>query len=315
MDYIGDLCGPQNWSLLLVDEQGGDELYFALAVGEASDRLKEKRLRLGEGLAGWAAKQKETIVIKDAYSDTRFAEHFDADTGFKTESVVCIPMVSKGNPLGVIEILNIPAQVLSDRNIQMLEAIADLAAVAIENARYISRIEQLSIRDDWTGLYNARHMFTLMDEQVRRHKEQGSPFSLIFFDMDYFKEVNDAHGHLVGAELLREIGDLLKNVSGPGNMGIRYGGDEFVLIMPGAGKGTAMDMVTRLRDAITGRVFFNDQGLEIRVTASFGVSTFPDDAQTRDGILRMADKAMYRVKETGRNGICRADRVSNNPEA
>lgn len=314
MGYVEKLYKPENWSLLLVDEDRG-ELYFAVAVGDASRRIKEKRLRMGEGIAGWAAQKGEKVVIKDVYSDHRFARQFDTETGFKSESIVCIPMVSKDKPLGVVEIINIPPELMEDESLRALEALADFAAIAIENARYVSHIEWLSIHDDWTPLYNARHMYKIIDEEIERSEKREEPFSLIFFDMDHLKKVNDAYGHFVGANLLRKVGDLLVELSGPSDRGARYGGDEFVLILPGTGKQGALRMAEKIRDAIGKAVFFEDEGFNIKVTASFGVATFPDHARSREEIIKMADKAMYFVKEQSRNGICAADEILTESEA
>lgn len=305
MDYIGRFYRPDDWSLLLVD-QSCEELYFALAVGNVSEKIKGKRLPMGHGIAGWAAQQAETVVIRDAYADSRFTPAFDTETGFKTESIVCIPMISKNQTLGVIEIVNVPQGLLDEEAIQTLEALADFAAIAIENARHVRRIEQMSIHDDWTQLYNARHMYTILNEEMERYTVEGKPFSLIFFDMDHFKQVNDRYGHLVGAGLLRKVGDLLLELSRPGDRAVRYGGDEFVLILPNTDKAVALGVAMNLCQALRERVFFEDEGYDIRVTASFGVATVPDDGRSRDEIIKMADTAMYHVKEHDRDGICHA---------
>lgn len=308
MDYVGKLYKPDNWSLLLVDEDR-DELYFAVAVGLVSGKIEGKRLRMGEGIAGWTAQKRETVVIKDVYSDDRFAHQFDNETGFETESIVCIPMVSKNNTLGVIEIINVSPELIEEKGLQALDVLADFAAIAIENAHYVSRIERLSIHDDWTNLYNARHMYKILDEEIERSEKKGETFSLIFFDMDHLKKVNDAHGHLVGANLLKKVGDLLINLSGPLDRGARYGGDEFVLILPAMGKKGALRMAEKIRDALERAVFFKKEGLNVRVTASFGVATFPDDAKSREEIIRKADEAMYLAKEQSRNAICAAEMI------
>lgn len=302
MDMIAHLYEPRDWSLLMVDEEA-DELYFAVAVGQAAEKLKEVRLKIGEGIAGWVAKNGEPVIITEAYQDERFARWVDEKSGFKTESLVCVPLISKGRTLGVIELLNISQINQSKERLELLEALADFAAIAIENARFVQRIRELTIIDDLTGLYNARHMNTLLETEISRATRDRSPFSVVFLDLDFFKNINDKHGHLVGSRLLREIGQNLKHNLRTVDWAIRYGGDEFVIILPRAGTDEALLVAKRLRRSLNKAVFFEKEGLNITITASFGIATFPDCASSKEDIIRMADQAMYRVKDRSRDGI------------
>ena len=303
MNDIGTVYQPENWSLLLLDEEKQD-LYFAIAVGPVSRQIREKRLNLGQGVAGWTALHGETVVIKDVYTDQRFAHAFDLETGFKTESIVCVPMICRNHTMGVIEIVNIPPDRMAQANLKILESLADFAAIAIENARYLNRIEQLSIHDDCTALYNARYLYKIIDQEIIRSEKEQKPFSVVFFDMDYFKNVNDTHGHLVGSGLLRKVGDLLLSLSRPLDRGVRYGGDEFVWILPATDRNAALEMTRALRNGLRSAIFFQEQGLHIKIAASFGIASFPEHARTPEAIIKMADDAMYYVKEHNRDGIC-----------
>jgi len=302
MDTIAGLYEPRDWSLLMVDEEQAD-LYFAIVVGEAADELKDMRLKIGEGVAGWVAKNGEPVVITEAYKDERFAKWVDEKSGFKTDSLICVPLISKGRTLGVIELLNIARSEEARENIDILESLADFAAIAIENARFVEKVKQLTMMDDATGLYNARHMNTLLDTEISRAHRTKTPFAVVFLDLDHFKNVNDTYGHLVGSRLLREIGELLKGQLRTVDWAIRYGGDEFVLILPGAGREDAIMVTERLREKLNGEVFFHEEGYDIKITASFGVACFPECGKTKEEIIRLADKAMYRVKEASRDGI------------
>lgn len=311
MEMVAKLFQPKNWSLLMVDEEA-DELYFAVVVGDEGDQLKDVRLKMGEGIAGWSAKHGEPVIITDAYKDPRFASWVDDKSGFKTESVVCVPMISKGRTLGVIEIFNIPPQSQEPERIELLGAFADFAAIAIENSLYVSRIRELTIIDDCTGLYNARHMHTLLDTEISRSVRYNTSFTLVFLDLDYFKEINDKHGHLVGSKLLREIGSTIRCNLRTVDWAIRYGGDEFVIILPQTSNEEALIVVNRLRDSLNKAVYFQKEGLDIRITASFGLATYPEDAINKEDIIRLADQAMYRVKESTRNGIQVAGKTGTN---
>jgi diguanylate cyclase (GGDEF)-like protein len=305
MKIIAGQFEPRDWSLLLVDEES-EELYFAIVVGEASDKLKDVRLKIGEGIAGWVAQHGQPLITEDASQDPRFAKWVDQQTGFETKSMVCLPLISKGRTLGVIELLNTARGHFSERDIELLVALADFAAIAVENARYVKRIKDLSIVDDVTGLYNSRHLHALLETEISRAVRYAAPFSVIFLDLDYFKLVNDRHGHLVGSRLLREIGQVLRFNLRTVDWATRYGGDEFVLILPRTGRKEALLVAQRLRYALNGTVFLRNEKLNIRITASFGIATFPEDAKSKEDVIRLADQAMYRVKRSTRDDIAQA---------
>lgn len=305
MKIIADQFKPRDWSLLLVDEES-EELYFAIVVGAASEKLKAVRLKMGEGIAGWVAQHGRPLITANAYQDPRFAQWVDQRTGFETKSIVCLPLISKGRTLGVIELLNLAAGRFSERKLELLAALADFAAIAVENARYVQRIQDLSIIDDVTGLYNSRHLHTLLETEISRSLRYSGPFSVIFLDLDYFKQVNDQYGHLVGSRLLHEIGQVLRANLRTVDWATRYGGDEFVLILPRTGRKEALLVAQRLRHALNETAFLTSENLNLRITASFGIATFPEDAKTKEDVIRMADQAMYRVKRSTRDAIAQA---------
>ncbi len=305
MRIIADQFQPRDWSLLLMDEES-EELYFAIVVGEASDKLKDVHLKIGEGIAGWVAQTGQPLISENVYQDPRFAQWVDQKTGFETQSIVCLPLISKGRTLGVIELLNTARGHISAPDLEFLGALADFAAIAVENARFVKRIRDLSIVDDVTGLYNSRHLHALLETEISRAVRYATSFSVVFLDLDYFKLVNDNYGHLVGSRLLREIGQVLKHNLRTVDWATRYGGDEFVLILPSTGKHEALQVAKRLRSALNEEVFMNNEGLHIQITASFGLATFPDDAKSKEDVIRMADQAMYRVKRSTRDDIAQA---------
>ncbi len=305
MEIIAEIFQPQDWSLLMLDELQ-EELYFAVAVGQAGQKLKEVRLKLGEGIAGWVAKNAQPLITEDAYNDPRFARWVDGVTGFKTGAVACLPLISKGKVLGVIELFSQERKVMSSHEIELLGALVDFAAIAIENARFVERIKDLTVIDDVTGLYNSRHLHTLLETEISRSIRYQAPFSLIFLDLDHFKMVNDTHGHLVGSRLLKEVGQLYKYGLRNIDWALRYGGDEFIIILPQTGKKEALLVCQRLRRTLNEAVFFEKDGLKVQITASYGISTYPDDAHDKEEVIKQADQSMYLVKKLGRNGIALA---------
>jgi diguanylate cyclase (GGDEF)-like protein len=204
----------------------------------------------------------------------------------------------------VIQLFNCRLDTLTDYTISFLHVLCDYAAIAIDNARHVERIRELTITDDCTGLYNVRHLYNILESRVEppeEDKRDNTPFSLIFIDLDHFKLVNDRHGHLVGSHLLREVGETLRASLRRQDTVFRYGGDEFVALLPGANKKAAQFVAERLMKGLRGQRFGNVLSLEVR--ASFGVATWPEDGGTVHQIIRSADAMMYMVKGSTRDNI------------
>ena len=293
MDKMAQFFGPERWSMLMVDDKSG-ELYYAIAVGENAESLKGLRVPLGEGVAGWVASTGNPLVVPDVALDPHWSAFANKHPDLKIKSIACVPVRSGNKTLGVIQLLNSKLDLLSEYSISFLRILCDYAAIAIQNARSMTLIQELTITDDVTGLFNARHLYTMLDEQVAL----GQVFSLMFVDLDRFKAVNDTHGHLIGSRLLAEIGGLLKRCLGPNNAAFRYGGDEFVALLPGMGKSAASGTTMALREDLRSARFLEGAGLSLSVSGSFGLATYPEDGNTVPTILRAADTMMYEAKVT-----------------
>ncbi len=311
MQKVSELLKPQNWSLLLLDDKTG-ELYFEAAVGEGADLIKGLRVKLGEGIAGWVAREGQPVLVPDVQQDPRFAVRFDDASQFKTSAVLAVPIRSKQRTLGVIELINGGASLgkgFSDDDVRTLASIADYAAIALENARNFQRLQELTVIDDHTGLYNSRHLHRQMEVELVRARRFAHPVALIFFDLDHFKAVNDTYGHQRGSALLREVGQVLTATLRTVDVPVRYGGDEFVVLLPETDRAQATLCAERLRKAISERYFLQPEGLSVRLTASFGVAAFPEDAAGEEDLMRKADFAMYKAKEAGRDQVRTANEI------
>ncbi len=307
MEKMAEFFRPDTWSLLMVDEEK-QELYFAIAVGTAAEALKNVRLKVGEGIAGWVAKHGERLIVPDVMTDPRFAKRIDEMTKWETRSIICVPLRSKLRVLGVIQLVNVRMEHFTDQESFFLQALSDYAAIAIENARAVERIQELTITDDCTGLYNARHLYKTLETEVYRSARFGYEFTVVFIDLDHFKQVNDTHGHLIGSKLLAEIGYVIKAQLRLIDYAFRYGGDEFVVLLPQTSKDSSLVVARRLRDTLRTSTFCNQEGLNLNVRASMGVATYPHDAKTPHEIIRQADEMMYLVKNTSRDNIGIAQR-------
>jgi diguanylate cyclase (GGDEF)-like protein len=301
MEKMAQFFGPERWSMLMVDQEA-KQLYYAIAVGEDAESLRALRIPLGEGVAGWVAATGNTLVVPDVSSDAQWSAFSRAHPELNIQSIACIPISSGTTTLGVIQLLNSKFDLMSEYSNSFLRILCDYAAIAIQNARSVKLIHELTITDDCTSLFNARHLYTMLDEQVAISAANNShQFSLLFVDLDHFKEVNDTHGHLVGSRLLSEVGSLMKRVLGPDNACFRYGGDEFVALLPALSKKEAIEATMRLWQQLHDEKFLSGAGLNLGLSGSFGLATFPEDGNTVQAIIRAADTEMYAAKTTRDN--------------
>jgi diguanylate cyclase (GGDEF)-like protein len=277
-------------------------------VGEKSEALKDVRLKVGEGIAGWVAKHGEPVISDDVDHDPRFSRRADEATKMETRSLIAVPLRSRLRVLGVIQLVNVDRAQFRDQEIFFLRALCDYAAIAIENARWVEKIQELTITDDCTGLFNARHLYKTLETEVYRSARFAYEFSVLFIDLDHFKQVNDTHGHLIGSKLLAEIGYLVKAQLRLIDFAFRYGGDEFVVLLPQTGKDQALVVAKRLQEAMRASTFCRDEGLNLNVRASIGLATYPHDARDAHDVIRQADEMMYLVKNTTRDNIGIAQR-------
>ena len=301
--HMVSLLKIESWSLMLVDEET-DDLYFEISIGKDSSKIKNLRFNKNEGIAGWVVKEKEILIIRDVTKDERFTGHVDKKTDFTTKSIVAVPLLIRGEAIGVIELINLEdINDIDDTKLTILSILANFAAIAISNARNYHQIKLLSITDDLTGLYNSRYLHNLLEEEFARCFQKNTPITLIFMDIDYFKRVNDTYGHLAGSAAISEFGDVIKSLLRSGDFGARYGGDEYIMILPETSKKEALKIAQRLRRKVKEKHFLVGMGLDIKLTASFGLATCPDDADSKDEAIRVADKLMYKIKESSRDGI------------
>ena len=219
--------------------------------------------------------------------------------------MLALPLISGERVIGVLEAMceGKGARTFKKSEATLLEALAVPIGSALANSARIADAERLSQTDDLTKLHNARYLRQYLSNEIRRARRYGSNVSALFFDLDDFKRVNDAHGHLVGSHVLMEMAAVILSSVRDTDSVARYGGDEFVVILPETGLQPAALVAERIRTTIEGHAFTGGRRLRLFLTASFGVAVFPQHACSPQQLIACADSAMYEAKAANKNCV------------
>jgi len=204
----------------------------------------------------------------------------------------------------VFEVVNVAEErFFREKYLPHLTILADYVAIAVDNVRNLQKLEARSYIDEVTGFFNTRYLVHELDRLIPQLLDQGEPFSVVFLDLDNFKTVVDTHGHLRGSKVLGQVARVIHEVLGPDDSLVRYGGDEFIILMPRRSQQAALEVTRGLRRALNQTVFLQDEGLKVQLTASYGIASLPEDARDREKLLLIADRAMFGSKDRGRDRI------------
>jgi diguanylate cyclase (GGDEF)-like protein len=250
---------------------------------------------------GFVAFNDRPVVQRDLVEDHRFLEDMKLlDEGLR--SYALLPLRARERTIGVLALGASRAAAFDDATLARLQPLADSVGLAFESLRLLQKTRELSISDEVTPLYNFRHFHQAMDRELKLVHRYGGTLSLLFIDLDRFKPINDTYGHLRGSRTLREVGFLIRAAVRDTDIPARYGGDEFVVILPRTDGPAALVLAEKLRRLIEGHTFLQEEGIDARLGVSLGVATFPGEAANKEALIRLADKRMYEDKESRRSG-------------
>lgn len=302
MEEIHLFFDAENWSLMRLDPNT-DELFFVIVKGIDAKAVENIRLGRGEGIAGTVARTRKSIFVPDTSRDKRFSDRVDRATGFKTRSLMAVPVIFGDTLYGVIELVNRGSGGLfTEMEHLILQTIADYAAIAFANAALYEQALQRSLTDPLTGLLNRAKLEQVIAEAEksafprRRRYDDESAAVVVMVDVDDFKKINDGFGHPRGDEVLKEISRILKSRLRYNDMLFRIGGDEFLAIIPASFEQMQKIEKRFAREMKKLSSFTMEGGPE--VCFSYGTSAGPFQ-KVRD-LIQKADTGMYRHKGTGR---------------
>lgn len=271
-----------------------------LAASSNADRIKEKK---GDIFDQWILRHRKSLIIEDIEKDFRFPadDILEAKKNFK--SLIATPLVSEGKVSGIIRMDAASEFAYTQDDLRLLDIIASIAAVAIQNAYLYSRTQELAIRDGITGLFVRRYFMERFHEEIKRAARKKGTFSIILFDIDHFKEYNDEYGHTAGDLVLKHLSRTVSSMTREVDILARYGGEEIILLLVGMNKKEASVEANAIRKLIESRPL-TLRRKESRVTVSAGVSNYPEDSILEEELIKVADERLYKAKAEGRNKVC-----------
>ena len=287
-----DLVGADSCSIMLFDEARRELLTRASAGVPERETFT---FRLGEGIAGWVAEHGAPALVLDAATDPRFKE-IDGQS-LKISAMLCVPLLTPEGVIGTLSVTSSRPQAFGKDHEELLAYLGSSIVKDIENAR----LYRLSITDSLTKAYNRQFLYQRLPHEIERCRRYGGDLSVVLFDVDHFKRFNDQHGHLAGDFVLKELVRLTRTAIREVDGLVRYGGEEFLLLLPKTSLQGAAEAAERLRVAVEKMdLLWSDQHL--KVTLSLGVTALAAK-QTDEGLLKRVDELLYQAKAGGRNQV------------
>lgn len=298
MRILGTILGYRAFAIVFMD-RAGNFLYRARSTGGQNNYHLKAISHDDAGLIRRVAALGDPTIIRSLRGRDDIIPLDES-----TQSMLLVPMLAHGSMQGVLIAEAAEADRFHERDQQMLSVVARSAGLALENAELHRRTEELTLIDELTETYNYRYFVQKLQEEKRRAVRYRVPLSLIMVDIDWFKKLNDSYGHESGNLVLRELSRIIKKCIRDVDIFVRYGGEEFAIILPQTTLSEARVIGERIRDQVE-QAGFKIPGYDpLHITVSVGVTSFPENGKTEEELVSIADQALYRAKGEGRNLVC-----------
>ncbi len=292
---------PTAHVMLLERRDGTFRTVSSAGLGDREDEALS--LDRATGFLASAMESGQAVFARDIERDARYSKSELLVAGVPVRSVACVPVGRNGQMLGALYVATTPeGQPLGTSDVKLLSGIAGLLADVLLRSRQYSEMQRLATIDALTGLLNRSQMDVVLKTEAERANRYKFSLALVMMDLDHFKRINDTHGHAMGDEVLRAFGSILRSGTRRVDYLIRYGGEEFLALLPHIPKENAKIYAERIRRT-TSETLHQAAGLPEPVTISIGISALPADGQTPQGALEAADRALYQAKEAGRDRV------------
>ncbi|MGE0870082.1 MAG: diguanylate cyclase [Kofleriaceae bacterium] len=294
-ELLCQLIDAKACSVMLLDADRR-RLLAKAAYGLRTERVHTLSFGIGEGVAGWVVEHGESALIDDVANDKRFVTLPMNQTPIA--SMLCVPLIARGERVGVVTATSERVAAFDANHLELVRFIAMTIALDIENVR----LHRVAVTDPLTGAYNREFLTARLPQEIEASVDRDRSLSVAMVDVDHFKAVNDQHGHGVGDVVLAEVARRLRAAIRVGDLLVRYGGEEFLVVLPKADAGRAWEVGERMRQRVSERAFDVGDGLALLLRVSVGVAQWRTGEDTSDLIDR-ADTAMYSAKQRGRNRV------------
>lgn len=300
LNIVKDVLGYQMCSILLLDARRNVLLLKGkMELGSKIKYSPPEEIPL-TGITGSVARLGKPERIFDVRNDPRYIYGL-----YNARSELAVPMISRGKVVGVLNAESKRVGTFLEQDEKIFSILASSAGMAIENAILHQKMEELTIVDELTGIYNYRHFVQKLEDELKRARRYSQIMSLIMIDIDWFKRYNDSYGHLFGNSILRGLVQVIKKCVRDVDVFARYGGEEFVIILPQTDKYDATNIGERIRSQVESNQFEGEeQGLKVNLTVSLGIASYPENGMTSEELIQKVDQAMYLAKGRGKNLVC-----------
>jgi diguanylate cyclase (GGDEF)-like protein len=266
------------------------------AYGLRTERMHSLSFKVGEGVAGWVVARGEPALIDDVTQDARFVPLPANQTPIA--SMLCVPLLARGERVGAVTATSERPGAFDANHLALVRFISMTIALDIENVR----LHRVAVTDPLTGAYNREFLMQRLPQEIEAAIDRDRSLSVAMVDVDHFKAVNDQHGHGVGDVVLAEVARRLRGAIRGGDLLVRYGGEEFLAVLPKADAGRAWEVGERMRQRVCERAFDVGEGVALLLRVSVGIAQWRIGEVMPD-LIERADVALYGAKDRGRNRV------------